>query len=95
MSKTNPASNATSAAALPAVPEAARRLIALAAETLASLVTACAVRRAYRELAALDDRLLADIGLDRATVQKLAATNLREASTSLAQLPWARSPADQ
>jgi uncharacterized protein YjiS (DUF1127 family) len=91
MSKANLAANAMRAADLPAVPEAARRLAALAAETLASVVTACAVRRAYRGLAALDDRLLADIGLDRATVENLAANSQRETWTSLAQVPWHRS----
>lgn len=77
MSKTNQAPNAMTV--LPAVPEALRRLAALAAQSVASLVTACAIRRTYRELAALDDRLLADIGLDRATVRDF-----------LAQLPWHR-----
>jgi uncharacterized protein YjiS (DUF1127 family) len=90
MSKTNPDANATRAASLPAVLKAARRL-ALVAETLASVVTACAVRRAYRGLAALDDRLLADIGLDRATVENLAANSLRETWTSRAQVTWHRS----
>jgi uncharacterized protein YjiS (DUF1127 family) len=87
MSNTNPASKATSAVGLPVMPESVRRLTAFAAGTVASLVTACAMRRAYRELAALDDRLLADIGLDRATVADLAANSLRETWTSLAQLP--------
>ena len=94
MSKTNPASNAMSAAAVPAVPEVARRLAALTARTLASVVTAYAMRRAYRELAALDDRLLADIGFDRATVEKLASRNLRETRLSLARFSYHRLHAD-
>ena len=88
MSNANPATNAMSGAVLPVVPEAVRRIAAHAAQTLASVVAACAVRRAYRELAALDDRLLADVGLDRATVDGLAANSLRETWISLAHLPW-------
>lgn len=88
MSNANPASNAMSGAGLPLVPEFIRGLAALAAETVASVVTAFAMRRAYRELAALDDRLLADVGLDRAVVEALAASSLRATRASLAQFHW-------
>lgn len=94
MSNANPASNAMSGDGLPLVPESIRRLAALAAGTVALLVTACAMRRAYRELAALDDRLLADIGLDRATVETLAASGLRQTRASLAQFHWLSTRSD-
>jgi uncharacterized protein YjiS (DUF1127 family) len=90
MSNANPASNAMSGAVLPVVPESLRRLAALAAEAVAAVVTACAMRRAYRELAMLDDRLLTDVGLDRPTVEALAARSLRETWASLAQSHWYR-----
>jgi uncharacterized protein YjiS (DUF1127 family) len=79
-----------SGAVLPVVPESLRRLAVLAAEAVAAVVAACAMRRAYRELAALDDRLLADVGLDRATVEALAARSLRETWAFLAQSHWYR-----
>jgi uncharacterized protein YjiS (DUF1127 family) len=90
MSNANPASNAMRGVILPVVPESVRRLTALAAGTIASVVAACAVRRAHRELATLDDRLLADVGLDRATVEALAANSLRETWATLAQFHWYR-----
>lgn len=90
MSNANPASKAMRGAVLPVVPWSVRRLTALAAGALASVVTVCAVRRAYRELAALDDRLLADIGFDRATVEGLAAHSLCQTWLSLAHLHWHR-----
>ncbi len=90
MSRANPASNAIRAAVPPVTPEALRRLAAFAAAVLATVVTTCAIRRAYRELAALDDRLPADIGLDRATVEDLAANSPRETWISLAQHRWHR-----
>ena len=90
MSNANPASNAMRAAGLPLVPQAARRLASLAAGDIASAVMHRAVRRAHRELAALDDRTLADIGLDRAAVEHLAAIGRRETSMSLAQFSWHR-----
>jgi uncharacterized protein YjiS (DUF1127 family) len=90
MSNANPASNAISGALLPVVPESVRRLAALAAETLSTVIAACAARRAYRELAALDDRLLADVGLDRERVEALAATSLQDTWASLAQFHWCR-----
>ena len=90
MSNANPASNAMNGAVLPVVPEPLWRLAVLAAEAVAAVVTACAIRRAYRELATLDDRLLADVGLDRATVEALAANSLRETWATLAQFHWYR-----
>ena len=90
MSKANPALRAMSATAASAVPEILRHVVLRAAETIASLIVARAANRAYRELAALDDRMLADIGLDRAAVEHLAAINRREAWTSLAHFSWTR-----
>lgn len=90
MSNANPASSAMRGAVLPVAPGSVKRLAALAAGAFASVVTVCAVRRAYRELAALDDRLLADIGFDRATVEGLAAHSLRQTWLSLAHLHWHR-----
>jgi uncharacterized protein YjiS (DUF1127 family) len=69
------------------VAPALRRLAALAAEAVLSAVMARAVRRAHRELAALDDRTLADIGLDRSAVEDLSAISRR---TALGQIPWHR-----
>jgi len=90
MSNANPASHAMSAADLPVVPETLRRLVTFVAEIVAAVVLARAVRRAHRELAALDDRTLADIGLDRAAVMDIAASDLWETRMSLAQFPWHR-----
>jgi uncharacterized protein YjiS (DUF1127 family) len=90
MSNANPASNAMSAAGLSVVPQAARRLASLAAAAIVSAVLRRAVRRTCRGLAALDDRTLADIGLDRAAVEDLTAISRRETWMSLAQLSWHR-----
>jgi hypothetical protein len=87
MSNANPASNAIRATRLFAVPEAARQIAALVADAIASTVLRRAVRRAHRELAALDDGMLADIGLDRAAVDDLAAISRRETWMSLTQFP--------
>jgi uncharacterized protein YjiS (DUF1127 family) len=67
-----------------------RRLAALAAEAVLSGVLRRAVRRAHRELAAFDDRMLADIGIDRAMVEDLASINRRDAWMCFAQFPWHR-----
>lgn len=90
MSNANPASKAMSAAGLPVVPQAAKRLASLAADAIVSAVLRRAVRRLYRELAALDDRTLADIGLNRAAAEDLTAISRRETWMSLAQFPWHR-----
>lgn len=90
MSNANPASNAMSSADTPVVPEVLRRLATVLTETILAAVLARAVRRAHRELAALDDRTLADIGLDRAAIGDLAATDLWEFRNSPAQFPWHR-----
>lgn len=59
------------------VPQAARRLASRAAGAIASAVLRRAVRRVNRDLAALDDCTLADIGLDRAAVDGLTAISRR------------------
>lgn len=92
MSNANPASKAIGATGLCVVPQAARRLASLAADAVASAVLRRAVRRAYRELAVLDDRMLADIGLDRAAVDEFAAISRRETRSCLAQFPGHRLP---
>lgn len=91
MSNANPASHAMSAAGLSVAPlKRARRLASRAVEAIVSAVLRRAVRRTHHELAALDDRMLADIGLDRASVDALAAISRREAWVSLAQFAWHR-----
>ncbi|HET7156591.1 MAG TPA: DUF1127 domain-containing protein [Hyphomicrobiaceae bacterium] len=90
MSNANPASNAMSAADLPVVPQAARHLASLAADAIVSAVLRRALQRMYRELAASDDRTLADIGLDRAAVADLTAISRQETWMSLTQFPWNR-----
>jgi uncharacterized protein YjiS (DUF1127 family) len=84
MSKANPAPNAMRAAGGPVTPLAAKRLAALAAEAIASAVLLRAVRQAHRELAAMNDRALADIDLDRALVEGLATLSRRRTGMSLA-----------
>ena len=49
-----------------ALRQTARHLMATAARAIVLSIARRAARRAHRELAALDDRLLADIGLVRA-----------------------------
>jgi hypothetical protein len=90
MSNANPAWNAMRWAGLGAVLEPARRLASLFAGAVASAVLARAVGRAHRELTTLDDRTLADIGLDRAALGGLAAISERKILQSMAYLPWAR-----
>lgn len=90
MSNANPASHATSGAGLSVALERATRLAPRAVEAIASAVLRRAVRRTYHELAALDDRILTDIGLDRASVDALAAISRQEAWVSLAHFPGHR-----
>lgn len=80
MSNAYSASNAMSAAILSAAYEVARSLVALAAQAVASAVLRQAARRAHRELANLDDRMLADIGLDRTAVEDMAAISRRRSA---------------
>jgi len=86
MSNANAASNATGAACPPIILEAPKRLATFVAETLVAVVLARAVWRAHRELAPLGGRI-ADIGLDHATVEDLAAIDRWEHPISRAQLP--------
>ena len=54
-----------------ALPQAAGYLAAATTSALASAVARRDARRARRELAALDDRTLADLGLERAELTSL------------------------
>jgi uncharacterized protein YjiS (DUF1127 family) len=73
----------------PALPQPARHLWASAAQAIASFIVRRAASQAHRELAALDDRMLADIGVGRAELKPLLDA-LAEARTAavLAQFPW-------
>ena len=64
----------------------ARRLVEFAAHRVASALTA---RRAYRELAALNVRTLADAGIVRSELTSFAEA--ARAAGLLAQFPWNRS----
>ena len=74
------------------LPQVVRCLAALAANVIASAVVRRAESQARRELAALDDRTLADMGLVRAELLSLLET-LAETRTQavLGQFPWNRS----
>jgi uncharacterized protein YjiS (DUF1127 family) len=71
MSRIHSAPGQTSVANWPTLQQAAGRLAAIAANWIASTVSRRVERRALRELAALDDRALADIGLVRADLMSL------------------------
>jgi uncharacterized protein YjiS (DUF1127 family) len=91
MSTTNPAPAQMTVPSWPRLPQAVRYLAQIAAHAIASAVLMSAARQAHRELAALDDRMLADIGLVRAELTSLLEA-LAEARTAgvLAQFPWNR-----
>jgi uncharacterized protein YjiS (DUF1127 family) len=76
----------------PDLPRAAAKLAELAALAIASAVLRRAARRAYRELAALDDRTLKDIGLARSALASISqAVAEGQAAAVIAQFPWANS----
>jgi uncharacterized protein YjiS (DUF1127 family) len=89
MSRNQPAPERMRVPDWPALPRAARYLAAVAANWIAPVVVRRVERRAHRELAALDDRTLADMGLGRAELTSLLeALAETRAALSLSQLPW-------
>jgi uncharacterized protein YjiS (DUF1127 family) len=73
----------------PALPRAVRYVAAIAASWIVPAVVRRVERRAHRELAALDDRTLADMGLARAELMSLLdALAETRAAVSLSQFPW-------
>jgi len=71
------------------LPRAAAKLAELAALAVASAILRRAARQAYRELAALDDRTLRDIGLARCELASIAQTFAEtRTAAALAQFPW-------
>jgi len=71
MSRIHSAPGQISVASWSTLQQAAGRLAAIAAKWIASTMSRRVERRALRELAALDDRALADIGLVRADLVSL------------------------
>jgi uncharacterized protein YjiS (DUF1127 family) len=73
------------------LPQAARSLAEVVAHAIALAVLRRATCQAHRELAALDDRTLADLGLVRAELTSLLEV-LAETRTAtvFAQFPWNR-----
>ena len=73
-------------------PASAVRCVAeVATYAIASTIVRRAVMRAHRELVALDDRTLSDIGLVRSELTSLlAAVAERRTAAVLAQSPWSR-----
>jgi uncharacterized protein YjiS (DUF1127 family) len=71
------------------LPRAAAKLAEFATRAIAAGVLRHAARQAYRELAALDDRTLKDIGLPRCELASIAQAiaEIRSAAV-LAQFPW-------
>jgi uncharacterized protein YjiS (DUF1127 family) len=90
MSKANPAPERMTVNWLP-LAQAAEYRAAIAANAVASAILGRAARQAHRELAAMGDRTLADIGLARPELASLLEV-LAEARTTavLSQLPWNR-----
>jgi uncharacterized protein YjiS (DUF1127 family) len=73
----------------PALPRAARYVAAVAAGWIVPVVVRRVERRAQRELAALDDRTLEDMGLGRAELTSLLdALAETRAALSLSRFPW-------
>jgi hypothetical protein len=88
MSKTHQVLAQRATRSRPAATSTVQMLAATAAHALSSMVLRRAVDKARRELAALDDRMLADIRLDRGELMSLEDL-LAEMRTSaqLAQFP--------
>lgn len=73
----------------PGLPRAAAKLAEVMALAIAAAVLRCAARQAYRELAALDDRTLKDIGLARRALAAVSeAVAKGRAAAVIAQFPW-------
>ena len=73
------------------LPQAAGCLADIAAHAIASAVLRRAARQAHRELAALDDRTLADAGLVRAELMSLLEVLVETRTAAvLGQFPWNR-----
>lgn len=91
MSRTKPAFEHISVPNGLMLPQAARYLAAIAASRIASIVVRRAKRQAYRQLAAVDDRTLRDMGLVRAELMSLLEA-LAETRTAVvfSQFPWNR-----
>ena len=91
MSGTNPMPEQMSVPNWPTLPRVVKYLGAIAANATAWIVVRRATKQAHRELVALDDRTLADIGLVRGELTSLLEA-LAEARTAavLAQFPWNR-----
>lgn len=71
------------------LPQAANHLAEMAAHAIASAVLRRTACRARRELAALDDRALADIGLVRAELTSLLEVLAERRTTAVfAQFLW-------
>jgi len=73
----------------PGLPRAAAKLAEFMALAIAAAVLRRAARQAYRELAALDDRTLKDIGLARCELAAISeAVAESRAAAVIAQFPW-------
>lgn len=89
MSKADPASAKMAVRTWPILLRTANHLVATATNAVVSTIVQRAAAQASRELAALDDRTLADVGLNRvALTSRLDVLAQKRTAAVLAQFPW-------